>query len=63
MVLLSLTTANKDIDLLIKAVTGDGKNVQIFTWWKMITMRLSHPGIKMLDPFKPEVDNWRLMIT
>lgn len=31
MVLLSLTPSNKDIDLLIEAVTGDGKNVQIFT--------------------------------
>lgn len=30
-VLLPLTTANEDIDLLIKAVAGNGKDVQIFT--------------------------------
>ena len=45
-VLLSLTTANKDIDLLVKAVTGDGENVQIFTWGKTITVRLFCPRRK-----------------
>lgn len=31
MVLLSLTTADEDIDLFIEAVTGDGEDVQILT--------------------------------
>lgn len=29
---LALTPADKDIDLLVEAITGDGKYIQIFTW-------------------------------
>ena len=55
-VLLSLTTADKDIDLLIKAVTGDGENVQIFTWRKTITVRLFHPRMRAyVKLFHPKV--------
>lgn len=39
-VLFPLTTANENIDVLIEAVTGDGKNVQIVTCKERMMMMM-----------------------